>query len=139
MPSLLPEDGRMTAIEITQWVLRAAIAVGFVGMGVNHFRPGPAKLMAKIIPPSLRFGGVANPANLVRFTGVCEVLGGVGILLPQVRWLTAVALVVFLIAVFPANAFAAQHPERFGSIAIPFWPRYLAQLALILAVVLAGL
>ena len=47
--------------------------------------------------------------------------------------------VLFLIAVFPANAYAAEHPDRFGAIAIPFWRRYFAQLALILVVVLAAL
>lgn len=129
----------MNGVEVAQWVLRGMIALGFVGMGVNHFRRGPAKLMAKIIPPSLRFTGAFSPMNLVRFTGVCEVLGGVGILLPPVRLAAAVALVVFLVAVFPANAFASQHPERFGSVAIPFWPRFFAQLVLILAIVVAGI
>jgi len=36
-----------------------------------------------------------------------------------------------LIAVFPANAYAAADPERFGSAAIPFWPRFVAQVVLI--------
>jgi hypothetical protein len=42
--------------------------------------------------------------------------------------------------VFPANAYAAANPKRFGSLAIPLWPRLLAQVALIglLGVTLAG-
>ncbi len=44
----------------------------------------------------------------------------------------------FLIAVFPANAYAAEHPEKFGRAAFPFWPRYLAQLGLIVLVTLAA-
>ena len=127
------------ALDIAQWVLRAALAVVFVGMGINHFLPRPARVMAKLIPPSLRRDGLLRPLNLVYFTGLCEVAGGIGILVPHTRTAAAVALVVFLISVFPANAYAAQHPERFGSIAIPFWRRYLAQLALILLVVLAAL
>jgi hypothetical protein len=47
--------------------------------------------------------------------------------------------VLFLIAVFPANAHAAADPKRFGRAAIPFWPRYFAQLALILLVMLAAI
>ena len=54
------------------------------------------------------------------------------------RWLAGAALVVFLIAVFPANAYAAAHPEKFGRAAFPFWPRYLAQLGLIVLVMLAA-
>jgi uncharacterized membrane protein len=42
------------------------------------------------------------------------------------------------VAVFPANAYASQHPEKFGRAAIPFWPRLVAQLALIALVLLAG-
>ena len=55
------------------------------------------------------------------------------------RRAAAAGLVLFLIAVFPANAYAAEHPDRFGSISIPFWRRYFAQLALILVIVLAAL
>ncbi len=69
---------------------------------------------------------------------MCEILGGVGILLPWTRLAAAIALAVFLVAVFPANAYAAQHPEKFGRAAIPFWPRLIAQLVLIALVLLAG-
>ena len=52
--------------------------------------------------------------------------------------LAAIALTLFLIAVFPANAYAAEHPERFGKVAIPFWPRYLGQLVIIALVLAVG-
>ncbi|MFP7759807.1 DoxX family protein [Marisediminicola sp. LYQ134] len=125
--------------DIVGVVLRVVVALVFVGMGVNHFRPGPARVMAKLIPPRLRFDGIANPLALVYLTGVCEIAGGVGILIPELRGAAAVGLVLFLIAVFPANAYAAEHPERFGSLAIPFWPRFAGQLVLILVVVLAAI
>ena len=124
--------------EILQWVDRGLLAVVFVGMGINHFRPGPAKVMAKMIPPELRRDGILNPLNLVYFTGVCEIAGGIGILLPWVRGLAAAGLVLFLIAVFPANRHAAENPQQFRSLSIPFWRRYFAQLVLILLVVLAA-
>jgi uncharacterized membrane protein len=44
-----------------------------------------------------------------------------------------------LVAVFPANSFAARHPERFGRAAIPFWPRLAGQGALIALVLFAAL
>ena len=124
--------------ETSQAVLRLVLAAAFVGMGVAHFVPGPARTMAKLIPPALRRRGLPSPMALVYFTGLCEIAGGIGLLVPATRWAAAVCLVLFLVAVFPANAYAAQHPDRFGSIAIPFWRRYFAQLALILAVVLSA-
>ena len=128
----------MTVAEGAQWVLRGALALAFVVMGVAHFRPGPARTMAAMIPPRLRRDGLLSPVFLVRFTGVCEVAGGIGILLPVTRTAATIALVAFLIAVWPANHYAADHPERFGSVATPFWPRYFGQLGLIAAVVLAA-
>ena len=122
-------------MDIAQWVIRIGIAAAFLLMGINHFLPGPARAMSAMIPPALktRVSGKA----LVRFTGVCEIAGGIGILIPQTRFAAGIALVLFLIAVFPANAHAAANPERFGRAAFPFWPRYIAQLALILLVLLA--
>jgi uncharacterized membrane protein len=133
-----PQYGVMDAAAITAWILRGIVAAIFVGMGVNHFRPRAARGMARMIPPRMRAEGVLAPINLVYFTGVCEVAGGIGILVPVTRLAAAIALVLFLIAVFPANAHAAAHPERFGRLAIPFWPRLIAQLVLIAIVILAA-
>lgn len=126
-------------IETAQWVARGGLALLFVSMGFLHFLPGPARTMARLIPPRLRGRGLLSPRALVYFTGLCEIAGGIGMLLPATRGAAAAGLVLFLIAVFPANAYAAEHPDRFGAIAIPFWRRYFAQLALILVVVLAAL
>jgi uncharacterized membrane protein len=126
-------------------VLRVALALLFAGMGISHFVPRVRRGMQAMIPPALRRPGIPSPAVLVAFTGVCEIAGAIGLAAPWqllglewVRWVAGAALVVFLIAVFPANAYAAEHPEKFGRAAIPFWPRYLAQLALILLVTLAA-
>ena len=117
--------------ETIQLLLRIALALAFVGMGIAHFLPKPARGMAAIIPPRMRRSGLLSPRNLVRFTGVCEIAGGLGLLIEPTRVAAAIALIVFLVAVFPANAYASQHPEKFGKAAIPFWPRLIAQLALI--------
>ena len=122
-------------MEIAQWVLRIGLAGAFLFMGVNHFIPSSAKAMAAMIPPALKTR--VSGKTLVRFTGLCEIAGGIGILVPFTRFAAGIALVLFLIAVFPANAHAAANPERFGRAAFPFWPRYVAQLVLILLVLLA--
>lgn len=129
----------MDAPTIAAWVLRGIVAVIFLGMGINHFVPRSARGMARMIPPPLRRDGILKPMALVYFTGVCEILGGVGILVPVTRLAAGIALAVFLVAVFPANAYAARHPDRFGRLAIPFWPRLIAQVALIALVLVAGL
>ena len=120
------------------WIARAIVALIFIGMGINHFRPRPARGMAAMIPPRMRRSGILSPINLVYFTGACEILGGVGILIPFTRIAAAIALTVFLVVVFPANAYAAGRPEKFGRLAVPFWPRLIAQLVLIAVVLVAG-
>jgi len=111
-------------------IVRILIAVVFIGMGINHFVPKSARVMAKMIPPALRREGLLSPLNLVYLTGACEIAGGIGLLVPQTRLAAGIALVVFLAAVFPANAYAAANRERFGTLAIPFWPRLAGQLVL---------
>jgi uncharacterized membrane protein len=109
---------------------RGLLALGLLGMGVAHFRPGPARTMAAMIPPALRRSGLASPEALVASTGACELAGAVGLLVPRTRRLAGACLIAFLAAVFPANAYAARHPDRFGAVAIPFWPRLALQVAL---------
>jgi uncharacterized membrane protein len=116
--------------DVIQAVVLWALVVMFVFMGVNHFRRGSARTMAAMIPPFLRSDRGLTPLRLVYLTGVCEVAGGIGLALPETRLAASVALIVFLVAVFPANAYAARNKDRFGALAIPFWPRLGGQLAL---------
>jgi len=113
-------------MDIARLVVSIALAAVFVFMGVAHFVPASARTMAAMIPQRLRF---VSARRLVQFTGLCEIAGGIGLLTP-LRPIAAIALIVFLVAVFPANAYAAKHPERFGKAAIPFWPRLAGQVAL---------
>ncbi|TFB48994.1 DoxX family protein [Cryobacterium tagatosivorans] len=120
-----------------QLALRLLLALVFVGAGIAHFRPGVQRTMAAMVPPRLRWSGFLNPRNLVIVTGLCELAGGIGLLYPPTIVTSGVCLVVFLALVFPANAYAARHPERFGRVAIPLVPRLLGQLALMALIVLA--
>ena len=131
----------MTTAEWVQLVLRILLAAVFAFMGVTHFVPRVRRGMRAMIPLALRRPGMPSPAFLVAFTGVAELAGAVGLLAPWplLRELTGIALIVFLVLVFPANAYASQHRERFGRAAIPFWPRYLGQLGLIALVLVAVL
>jgi uncharacterized membrane protein len=119
-----------TGLAVTIIVLRLVVAIVFVGMGISHFIPVTSRGMAAMIPPRMRREGILSPRNLVGFTGVCEIVGGLGLLFPPTRIVAGIALVVFLAAVFPANAYAATRPEKFGALAVPFAPRLVAQIVL---------
>ena len=72
------------------------LAAIFIAGGVMHFaRPGP---YVKIIPSWL-----PAPLLLVRVSGVCEILGGIGLLIPATRVAAGWGLLALLVAVFPAN------------------------------------
>jgi uncharacterized membrane protein len=130
------EDGLVTLFEIAQLIVRIALAVVFVAMGALHFVPGPSRGMAAMVPPALR---VVRPSILVAFTGLCELAGGVGLLIPATRVAAAICLAVFLIAVFPANAYAAGKTDRFGVFATPLVPRAILQVVLIALCVFCAL
>ncbi|TFD77736.1 DoxX family protein [Cryobacterium fucosi] len=129
----------MSSVTLTdlQFVLRILLAVVFIGAGVTHFLPSVQRTMAAMIPPRLRSTGILSPRALVVFTGLCEIAGGAGLLYRPLIVTSGICLIVFLAAVFPANAFAARHPERFGRVAIPLVPRLLGQALLVALIALA--
>jgi uncharacterized membrane protein len=92
-----------------------ALGMVFIGAGVNHFViPGTYK---RIVPP-----GWGDPATLVRVSGVAEIAGGVGALVPRTRRLAGFGLIALLAAVFPANVYMALNPAKFPK--IPAWALY---------------
>jgi uncharacterized membrane protein len=58
--------------------------------------------------------------ELVLISGVFELLGAIGILVPRIRRLAGVGLIALAIAVFPANINMAMHPENFPKISEVF-------------------
>ena len=95
---------------------RTLLGMFFIGAGVNHFvRP---KAYESIVPPSMS----ERAGELVAISGVAEIAGGVGVLLPRTRRLAGVGLIALLAAVFPANLHMARNPERYRR--IPRWALY---------------
>jgi uncharacterized membrane protein len=95
---------------------RGLLAVFFIGSGVNHFVQ--RRFYEVIVPPSLQ----DRARELVDVSGVAEIAGGVGVLLPRTRRASGIGLIALLAAVFPANLYMARSPEHFRK--IPRWALY---------------
>ncbi|MCL1495856.1 MAG: DoxX family protein [Pseudanabaena sp. Salubria-1] len=77
-------------------VLRVLLAIFMITAGTLHWvTPDP---FVKIVPSFLPY-----PLALVYISGVFEILGGVGLLVPPVSQAAAWGLIALFIAVFPAN------------------------------------
>jgi uncharacterized membrane protein len=67
---------------------------------------------------------IPQPMAVIYFTGLCEIAGAIGLLLPNVRRAAGLALIVFFILVFPANVKAARTGVAVGGKrATPLWLR----------------
>jgi uncharacterized membrane protein len=93
--------------ETSRRIGKAAFAALFILGGIGHFVA--TDLYMKIMPPYLPYHRA-----LVLLSGVFEVALGILLLVPTTSRLAAWGLVALLIAVFPANLFMYQHPEKFG-------------------------
>lgn len=72
----------------------------FAAAGVMHFIT--PNIFISIVPRWLP-SWLPSARTLVYVSGVLEILGAIGLLLPSTRVLAAYALIALLIAVFPAN------------------------------------
>jgi uncharacterized membrane protein len=102
----------------------AVFAIFFIAGGIAHFVLTPAYV--RVVPPYLPW-----PLALVYTSGVCEVLGGLGLLYPPTRRFAAWGLVALLVAVFPANLFMAMTHAGYAGPAWVLWVRLPLQIPLI--------
>jgi uncharacterized membrane protein len=95
---------------------RLLLGIIFIGAGINHF--AIPRHYERIVPPSLK----GRAQSVVAVSGVAEVAGGLGVLLPWTRRPAGLGLIALLAAVFPANLYMARTPEQFRK--IPRWALY---------------
>ncbi len=88
----------------TRLVLRLLLAAAFLAAGYLHIT-APQPFM-RITP-----AWVPMPYETVIFTGICELLGAAGLLVPRLRWWAGVMLALYAVCVFPANI---QHAMLFA-------------------------
>jgi uncharacterized membrane protein len=90
----------------------------YIVAGINHFAH-PAMYLA-IMPPYIPW-----PLNMVYLTGVAEVMGGIGVLIPdgfvfpRTRKAAAWGLVALLICIWPVHINMCLHPGNYPS--VPLW------------------
>ncbi len=120
---LLPDDG-------IGWVdaVRGGLAAMFAASATTHFGRSRVALI-RMVPL-----GLPNPPRIVTVTGLLEIAGAVGLIVPESARPAAVCLAALLVAIFPANAVASRRPlPAGGSPATPLWFRAVVQVVLIAA------
>ena len=95
---------------------RVLMAGLYIAAGVGHFVV--TRAYVRIMPDYC-------PAHreLVLVSGAAEIAGGLGLLVPPTRRTAAWGIILLLIAVFPANLWMVQHPERYPD--VPLWVSWL--------------
>jgi len=92
-----------------QAATRAGLAIMFAFTGMAHFFARTRGDLIRMVPPPLPYPGV-----LVTLTGVAELAGAIGLLIPGVARWAAYALMLLLVTMFPANIYAARIGHHIG-------------------------
>jgi uncharacterized membrane protein len=85
-----------------------ALAIMFVFTAAAHFNSMRHELV-KMMP-----SWVPYPMQVLYLTGGLEILGAMGLTLQRTRRIAGICLMLFLIAVFPANVHAAEEGVAVG-------------------------
>jgi uncharacterized membrane protein len=121
-------------LDETSLPLRVSVALMFVLTGSAHWGKRRRDLV-RMVP-----AWVPRPALAVTLTGVLELLGAVGILIPATALFAAIGLALLLVAMFPANVRAAREHLTIAGQPVPaLAPRSALQLVFLAAVLGAGL
>ncbi|WP_294133014.1 DoxX family protein [Sphingobium sp.] len=93
------------ARRIARWVL----ALAYLVAGVAHLR-SPGGFIA--ITP----GWVPYPATVIFLTGLAEIAGAVGLMVPRLRQAAGIGLALYALCVWPANINHAVHNIAIGGV-----------------------
>lgn len=100
--------------QLSRTILIGVLAVAYFGFGLVHLAR-PDALMP-LMPPWVPF-----PRQMILFTGACEVLGAIGLVIPRTRRLAAVMLGLYAVCVWPANLHHAVTGAHVGHIPDSWW------------------
>lgn len=98
-------------------MLTRFVGAAFIGAGILHFTK--TRWYESIMPPY-----VPRHREAVYVSGVAEIAGGAGVLVPATRPYARWWLLSLLVAVFPANIHMALNPRDYRDIPEPLlWAR----------------
>lgn len=132
---LIARAAGVPSLRSVSWVMfvRWALAAMFLLTASAHFgsrRPDLIRMVPEIFP---------HPELLVTLTGIAELAGALGLMIPRLAPYAGTALAVLMLAMFPANIQAArEHLTIGGTPATPLIPRILMQLLFIAATLIAA-
>jgi uncharacterized membrane protein len=89
--------------------LRGGLALMFLVTAAAHFVPKLRADLIAMVPPRL-----PRPDLLVTITGVLEIAGAIGLLIPATAPWAAGCLALLMVAMFPANVSAARRQLTLG-------------------------
>ena len=119
-----------------RWRVRARDAATFLYMPFGLIHVLVPDRFLPIMPPAVPF-----PRELVIATGVAEIFGGLGLLLPRTRKAAAIGLALYAIGVYPANIYHAAARKRVPPLPDSWWyhgPRLALQPAFVWWALFAG-
>ena len=103
--------------------LRLLLALAYLVAGLAHLRtPGG---FLQITP-----AGVPYPEAVVALTGVAEIAGAIGLMIPRLRYAAGVGLALYALCVWPANMNHALNDIAIGGRDLSWWyhgPRLVMQ------------
>jgi len=98
----------MTALSWPKRIALLLAAIFYIGAGILHFTK--TEFYLRIVPPYIPWH-----LTMVWISGICEIVGGLALLIPSVRRAAAWGIVCLLVAVFPANIYMATDPVAVGA------------------------
>ena len=100
-----------------------AVVIMFVFTGATHFTAMKHDYAAMLPGP------LSGNLGIIYLSGVLEIAGALGLLVPRTRRLAGICLALYLVAVFPGNVYAAVNEVPFrGEPPTPLWLRTPIQL-----------
>ena len=106
-----------------KWAFRILLAIFYLLAGIGHLR-SPGGFLA-ITPAWVPF-----PEFVIAFTGVAEIAGAIGLMIPRLRYAAGIGLALYALCVWPANIHHALGNVAVDGRTLSWWyhgPRFLAQ------------
>ncbi|MGY5343201.1 DoxX family protein [Paenibacillus glucanolyticus] len=120
---------------MNDWVisLRFAVAIMFLVAASAHWGRLRGDLIA-MMPPR-----IPNAQILISLTGILEIAGAIMLLIPATAMAASTGLALMLLAMFPANIYAAQKKLTLGGKPVtPIGARTIMQMLFLAAALAAG-